>query len=96
MLIKMNQIAPHPEFSLAIYRQVIAIFPNCIVKFLFCVKCRDFYRNCPPQVLEQLISEARAEGNCYKIILDCTEGNSVVYEKIGFFKTGEIQMRNNL
>lgn len=46
-------------------------------------------------ILTQLINEAREQQKCYKLILDCTEANSVVYEKCGFFTTGEVQMRIN-
>eukprot|EP00392_Amoebophrya_sp_AT5.2_P002049 g2054.t1 len=46
-------------------------------------------------VILQLLEIAKA-ADCYKTILDCTEANSEVYKKMGFFPTGEIQMRVNL
>ena len=46
-------------------------------------------------VLSQILAEARAGAEFYKIILDCTEENAPVYAKLGMFKTGEIQMRYN-
>uniref|UniRef100_A0A0G4IDN2 Glucosamine 6-phosphate N-acetyltransferase n=1 Tax=Chromera velia CCMP2878 TaxID=1169474 RepID=A0A0G4IDN2_9ALVE len=46
------------------------------------------------EILRLLESRGRAAG-CYKIILDCHEGNVPVYEKCGYVKK-ELQMRLNL
>ena len=45
------------------------------------------------KIINCLLGEAKRDGKVYKVILDCTDENSAVYGKIGFFKTGEIQMR---
>jgi GNAT superfamily N-acetyltransferase len=50
------------------------------------------------RIINQLVAEARERtglDRVYKLILDCTEDNSAVYAKMGYFKTGEIQMRIN-
>ncbi|CAD7957174.1 unnamed protein product [Amoebophrya sp. A120] len=52
-------------------------------------------RGLAKKVILSLLEIAKEE-NCYKVILDCTESNSEVYKKMGFFSTGEIQMRYNL
>ena len=39
------------------------------------------------------LAEVGAQANCYKIILNCSEGNSEFYQKCGFRKTGELEMR---
>merc|ERR1712194_85889 len=57
----------------------------------------DFQRKgLSKMILTQLVAEAKQAGECYKLILDCTEPNSKVYAKCGFFATGEIQMRLNV
>jgi len=42
------------------------------------------------RVVEALITAAKESG-CYKVILDCSEGNAVFYEKCGLVRK-EIQM----
>lgn len=39
------------------------------------------------------LTEVAKKNNCYKIRLDCTKNNSGFYEKCGFRKTDEIEMR---
>ncbi len=36
------------------------------------------------------------ERKCYKVTLDCSPQNAVFYEKLGFRKTGEVEMRIDL
>ena len=42
------------------------------------------------RVVDALVAEARARG-CYKIILNCSEGNVPFYERLGF-KVKDVQM----
>ncbi len=62
------------------------------------VVCDQNYRKrgLAKRVIQQLLGEAKQKKDVYKVILDCTEANSAVYAKMGFFVTGEVQMRVNL
>lgn len=46
-------------------------------------------------MMNHLVKIAKLK-NCYKVILNCSESNANFYEKCGFKKTGEIEMRTNL
>lgn len=39
------------------------------------------------KLVEDLVGKAKEEG-CYKVILDCSEGNTAFYEKCGFLRKG--------
>lgn len=41
------------------------------------------------------LTEIAAQSNCYKVILNCSEDNSAFYEKCGFRRTGEVEMRRD-
>ena len=44
------------------------------------------------ELIRYLVDFACGKG-CYKVILNCTEDNAKFYEKCGFRRTGEIEMR---
>ncbi len=46
-------------------------------------------------LVDYLVEEAR-KGNCYKVILNCSEDNISFYKKCGFNQNGKIEMRINL